>query len=83
MTNKIADMYSIMGAKWYDPFKIVWNFIIGKKAGIHPVLVMLGVLGGLAIFGFIGFVIGPLILAMFMTFLEIYEDEKISSKLRV
>lgn len=34
MTNKIAGMYSIMGAKWYDPFKHVWNFIIGKKAEV-------------------------------------------------
>lgn len=31
MTNKIAGMYSIMGAKWYDPFKHVWNFVLGKK----------------------------------------------------
>ena len=28
-------------------------FIIGKKAHIHPVLVLLGVLGGIAVFGFI------------------------------
>jgi len=54
-------------------------FIIGKKANIHPVFVLLGVLGGLAVFGFIGFVIGPLILALFITFLEIYETDKISS----
>ena len=54
-------------------------FVIGKKARIHPVLVLLGVLGGLVVFGFIGFVIGPLILAVFMTFLEIYENEKINS----
>ena len=56
-------------------------FVIGKKARIHPVLVLLGVLGGLAVFGFIGFVIGPLILAVFMTFLEIYENERINGAL--
>ena len=59
---------------------ILRPFIVGKKAKIHPVLVLLGVLGGLAVFGFIGFVIGPLILAIFMTFLEIYENEKINSR---
>jgi predicted PurR-regulated permease PerM len=52
--------------------------IIGKKARIHPVLVLLGVLGGLAFFGFVGFIIGPLILAVFMTFLDIYEKEKLA-----
>lgn len=31
MTNKIAGMYSILGAKWYDPFKVAWNFIIGGR----------------------------------------------------
>jgi len=49
--------------------------IIGDKARIHPVLVLLGVIGGLKLFGFIGFVIGPLILAIFITLIEVYEKE--------
>lgn len=51
--------------------------VIGKRARIHPVLVLLGVLGGIAFFGFIGFVIGPLILALFVNFIEIYERERL------
>jgi len=50
--------------------------LIGDKSGIHPVLVMLGVVGGLSFFGFIGVIIGPIILAMLVTFIEIYEEEK-------
>ncbi len=50
--------------------------IIGDKAKVHPVLVLLGVLGGLAMFGFVGIVIGPVVLAVFMTFLQIYQQEK-------
>jgi len=50
--------------------------IIGDKAGIHPVLVLLGVVGGLNLLGFIGIVIGPIILAMLLTFVDIYEEEK-------
>ncbi|MDP7457866.1 MAG: AI-2E family transporter [Candidatus Woesearchaeota archaeon] len=50
--------------------------IIGNKANIHPVIVLLGVIGGLFLFGVMGFLIGPLILALFLTFLEIYETEK-------
>ncbi|MFH1641348.1 MAG: AI-2E family transporter [Nanoarchaeota archaeon] len=51
--------------------------IIGSKAQVHPVLILLGVLGGLHMFGFIGFIIGPVILAVFMTFLQIYEKERV------
>lgn len=50
--------------------------LIGKKASVHPVLVLVGVLGGMAFLGFVGFIIGPLILALFEAFLEIYEKEK-------
>ena len=50
--------------------------IIGDKSGLHPVLVMLGVVGGLAFLGIVGIIIGPIILAMLVTFIKIYEEEK-------
>jgi len=50
--------------------------IIGSRANIHPVLVLLGVLGGLKVFGVLGLIIGPIILALLTTFIKIYEDEK-------
>ena len=50
--------------------------IIGAKANVHPILVLLGVLGGLNLFGFIGIILGPVMLALLMTFVDIYEDEK-------
>ncbi len=50
--------------------------LIGQKAKVHPVLILVGVLGGLVFLGFVGFVVGPLILALFEAFLEIYEKEK-------
>ena len=50
--------------------------IIGDKAGLHPILVMLGVVGGLSLFGFIGVIVGPIILAMLVAFVDIYEEEK-------
>jgi predicted PurR-regulated permease PerM len=49
--------------------------IIGNRTGIHPVLVLVGVLGGLAAFGIVGFVIGPLIIAVFKSVISIYETE--------
>ena len=50
--------------------------IIGAKSGLHPILVLLGVLGGLSVFGFIGLILGPAMLALLMTFVDIYEKEK-------
>ena len=50
--------------------------IIGDKGGLHPVLVLLGVVGGLNLLGFIGVIIGPIVLAMLVTFIGIYEEEK-------
>lgn len=50
--------------------------IIGEKGGLHPVLVMLGVVGGLKFLGFIGVIVGPIILAMLVAFIKIYEEEK-------
>jgi len=49
--------------------------IISDRARIHPTIILLGILGGLAIFGFIGIVVGPLILSLFLTFAEIYKTE--------
>ncbi|MBS3113896.1 AI-2E family transporter [Candidatus Woesearchaeota archaeon] len=50
--------------------------MIGAKAKVHPILVLLGVLGGLSLFGFIGLILGPIMLALLMTFVDIYEEEK-------
>ncbi|MDP3765715.1 MAG: AI-2E family transporter, partial [Nanoarchaeota archaeon] len=50
--------------------------LIGSKAKIHPILVLIGVLGGLSLFGFIGFILGPLMLALLVTFIDVYEKEK-------
>ena len=38
--------------------------LIGKKAKIHPLIIILGVFGGLKLLGFIGIILGPLILAI-------------------
>jgi len=44
--------------------------IVGNKANIHPILILLGFLGGIALLGPIGVIIGPLILSLLVTFVE-------------
>jgi predicted PurR-regulated permease PerM len=50
--------------------------LIGDRADIHPVVIMLGVVGGISIFGVIGLILGPLILSILITFINIYNREK-------
>src|SRR3989338_7309808 len=53
--------------------------LIGDKSGLHPLLVLLGVVGGLKFLGFIGVIVGPIIIALLITFIKIYEEEKSSA----
>ena len=56
------------------------NFIkpgfISYRTKISPAIILIGVLGGIYTFGLIGVVIGPLILAIFSTFVDIYEKDR-------
>ena len=54
--------------------------LISGKSNVHPVTVLLGVLGGLKLFGFIGLVAGPLILALLITLIRFYEEEYLEIK---
>ncbi len=49
--------------------------IIGKKARIHTLLIFFGVLGGLHLFGIIGFIAGPLIIALLILTLEMVDEK--------
>jgi predicted PurR-regulated permease PerM len=49
--------------------------LVGDSASLHPLLVFFSTLGGLFIFGVMGFLIGPIIVVLFMTLLQIYEME--------
>ena len=57
-----------------------WIFmrVAGKKSKIHPLIFLLGVLGGVSIFGIFGFIIGPLILTYSIKLIE----ESIKSRRR-
>ena len=49
--------------------------IKGRSKGMHLLLVFFSLVGGLALFGLSGLVLGPLISALLVTFLEIYRAE--------
>jgi len=44
--------------------------ILGKKAKLNPLLMIVGILGGISVFGVFGFIIGPLVLVYTIELLE-------------
>jgi len=51
--------------------------LVGKDTSIHPVLILLGTFGGIAEFGALGFIVGPVLVSIFMTLLEIFDKKVI------
>jgi len=49
--------------------------LVGQEAGMHDLMVFFSTLGGIAMFGAMGFIIGPMIAALFLTMLDIYSEE--------
>ncbi len=49
--------------------------IVGSSARMHDLLVFFSTLGGLSVFGIMGFIVGPIIAALFLTILNIYNEE--------
>ncbi len=56
---------------------ILKPIVVAGRARVHPMLILIGILGGLFVFGLIGLIIGPLILALLQTVLQIYERERL------
>ena len=84
-----AAIYLIATGHWIKGlFLILWGgllvglidnllkpILIKGETRLHPLLIFFSILGGLKVFGFLGIVIGPTILAIFLTMLEIYKEE--------
>ncbi len=45
--------------------------LVSSTTKLHPLLVLLSVLGGLSLFGFLGFLIGPIIMAIMIELIDI------------
>jgi len=54
--------------------------IVGTRVKIHVLFILLGILGGIHLFGVLGFVVGPVIVAIFISAIKMYEDNKSEAK---
>lgn len=47
-------------------------FWVSRRTSVHPAIIFIGMIGGLFYFGFLGFLLGPLILAYLFIVLDLY-----------
>jgi len=64
-------------------FAFIWTIdhivkpkVMSARSGMHPTLALLGVLGGLVAFGFMGFILGPLFLSLFVLLLNVHIEDR-------
>jgi predicted PurR-regulated permease PerM len=75
---------AIILAVWYliahlSVDNIIAPKIIGQQTQMHPLLVLLSILGGLEVFGVMGFLFGPIIMAIFIAILDAYRTGNVKS----
>jgi len=51
---------------------IVRPYVVGRDTGMHDLLVFFSTLGGLSVFGVMGFILGPVLASLFVALLEFY-----------
>ncbi|MDZ7269765.1 MAG: AI-2E family transporter [candidate division KSB1 bacterium] len=49
--------------------------LVGRDAGMHDLMIFFSTLGGISVFGVMGFIVGPVIAVFFLTILDIYSVE--------
>ncbi|MBU0760385.1 MAG: AI-2E family transporter [Nanoarchaeota archaeon] len=64
----VSSIDSVLRAHW-----------VSKKTRTSQAVMLVGMLGGFFIFGILGLIIGPLVLAYFITFLRAYKERTLSS----
>ena len=56
---------------------ILRPMIVSKRTRMHPLILLVGMIGGLFFFGILGFILGPLILAYIFIILETYRTRQL------
>ena len=46
--------------------------LVGRSSGLHDLLIFFSTLGGISMFGVMGFIVGPIIAALFVSILDVY-----------
>lgn len=49
--------------------------VIGNTTNVHPLLMLIAVIGGVTVFGFLGFLLGPILMAVFVAMVDMYRKD--------
>jgi predicted PurR-regulated permease PerM len=60
---------------------ILGPYLMSRGNNLHPFIILIAVLGGISLFGPIGFIVGPMIVTLFVVLLEIYSQYIIKEQL--
>lgn len=59
---------------------LIGPYLISRGNNLHPFIILISVLGGILLFGPIGFILGPVVVTLFMVLLEIYNQYILKEK---
>lgn len=68
-------LYGALFVSWID--NIIKPYIVSRKSNISSVIVLIGMIGGLFVFGIMGLILGPLILSYLIILFDAYKDKKL------
>jgi predicted PurR-regulated permease PerM len=54
---------------------ILKPILIGSRARMPFILIFFSIVGGIKLYGFLGFILGPMLVASFLSFVKIYQEE--------
>ena len=72
-------IYGLIIITWVDT--IIRPIIVSKRTKINSAVILVSMVGGLFVFGVLGLILGPLIIAYLILLLETYRDKKTESLL--
>ena len=82
MGNNVAAIgITIFGLASITVDNFLRPLIVSKRLTMNSLLVLLGMIGGFFIFGALGFILGPLVIAYLLIFLEVYRNKRFTGLL--
>ncbi|NTU99988.1 MAG: AI-2E family transporter [Methanoregulaceae archaeon] len=76
----LVAVFIIFPVVFWIPGSLVRSKLMGKRTSIHPVLMMIGIIGGISVMGIIGLILGPLFIALLVSSYEILIDQMAIAK---
>ncbi len=67
-------IFGILGSFFENSVKPA---MVSRKTNIHSGVILIGMIGGVLLFGLLGFILGPLIFAYLIIFIETFRDRKV------